>query len=85
MKNILPILAVIVAGGLVLTLYSSQIDTTPGGLVGATWHGWPSAYMYNLVTFPPATTYNYVNLVEDVVVWSIIAAVIAAVIRVARR
>ena len=85
MKNLISLLVVIVAGGLVLALYSSQITVTPAGLVGATWYGWPSAYMYNLVTYPPVTNYNYINLVEDVVAWSVIAMIFAAIIKVVRK
>lgn len=65
------------ATGFVATLYTSAINTTPGGgFVGAAWYGWPVAWMYNLVTFPPATTFNYVNLVIDIVVWAIIAFIV---------
>jgi hypothetical protein len=62
-----------VVAGIVIALLTGAVNTTPTGLVGAAWFGWPVAWMYNLVTHPPATNLNFLNLVPDVVVWSAIA------------
>ena len=56
-----------------ITLASALVNSTPGGLVGAAWYGWPLAWMYNLVTYPPATTFSYTNLAADIVAWFIVS------------
>lgn len=61
--------------GIIIAALTGLVNTTPN-LVGATWYGWPLAWMYNLVTYPPATTFNFVNLIVDIIVWAIIAAIV---------
>lgn len=70
---------VAVAFGFVATLFSSALNVTPNGLVGATWFGWPMAWMYNLVTYPPATNISYTNVFFDVVGWAVIGAIVLLV------
>lgn len=77
MNNIKTLIASLIIG-IVITLVTGLINTTPN-LVGATWYGWPVAWMYHYVTYPPSTAYNYVNLVIDIVVWFIIALVVLSV------
>jgi large-conductance mechanosensitive channel len=74
-KNAILVIAAAVIGA-VITLLTALINVTPSGLVGATWYGWPLAWRYNLVTYPPATTFSYLNIVADIVIWGIIAAIV---------
>jgi hypothetical protein len=74
-KNAILVIAAVVIG-VVITLLTALINVTPSGLVGATWYGWPLAWMYKLVTYPPATTFDYLHIVADIVIWSIIAAIV---------
>ena len=55
--------------GAVITAATGLIDMTPAGLVGARWFGVPLAYRYLLVTFPPATNWDFTNLAIDFVIW----------------
>ncbi len=74
-RNMMIGIAVIL--GIVITLATGWLaPSTPNGLVGAKWYGFPMAWMYNLVTYPPATTYNYVNLVIDIVAWAILVLIL---------
>lgn len=66
-----------IAAGVAVALFNSVLNVTPQGLFGASWFGWPVAWMYNLVTYPPVTTYNYVNLAIDIVFWFAIALIIS--------
>ncbi len=69
-----------IAFGIAASLLSGIINVTPAQLVGAAWYGWPIAWLYNLVTYPPTTTYNYTNLAIDVVFWFAIALVVSMVV-----
>lgn len=61
--------------GVVLTLATGLVNTPPQ-LLGATGHGLPLAWTHTLVTYPPATTYSYLNLVIDIVIWTVIVWII---------
>ena len=72
MKKIL-ILAVIF--GAVITLITGFINTTPSGLIGASWYGYPWAWRYVPVVLKPVTNYDGANFIGDVIVWSVVASV----------
>lgn len=73
MKKML-ILAVIV--GVVITLITGVINTTPSGLVGASWYGWPFAWRIVPVVPDPVASYNAAKFIGDVIVWFIVALVV---------
>lgn len=66
-----------VAAGVAAALVTSVLNVTPGGLLGAAWYGWPTAWLYNLITNPPTTTYNYVNLAIDIAFWFAVALILS--------
>jgi hypothetical protein len=71
--NMIVIVALVI--GIIISGLTGLINTTPV-IIGATWYGWPVAWMYNYVTYPPSTAFNYVNLVVDIVIWTVVAFVI---------
>lgn len=73
MKKML-ILAVIV--GVVITLITGVINTTPSDLVGASWYGWPFVWRIVPVVPDPVASYNIAKFIGDVIVWFIVAFVI---------
>lgn len=69
-----------VAFGIAASLLTGIINVTPTQLVGAAWYGWPIPWLYSLVTYPPATTYNYTSLAIDAVFWFAVAFVVSLVL-----
>lgn len=59
--------------GLVITLITGVINSTPSGLLGATWYGLPAAWRFVLVTDPPVTHYNVASFIVDWIFWFVIA------------
>jgi len=70
------IIAVIVTG--LTWFYSSP-------LIGSVNRGFPVAYHYTPVVLNPVSTWNYMNLVIDLVIWWIIAFVVMYVIKVKKK
>jgi hypothetical protein len=66
--------------GIVATLITGALNTTPNGLVGAAWHGWPMAWMYSLVIHPPVIRYSYRNLLLDILFWFFIELIVSLVL-----
>lgn len=67
-------LAIIV--GLVITLITGIINTTPSGLLGATWYGWPFAWRIVPVVPNPVATYRIWQFIGDFIIWFVVAFVI---------
>lgn len=70
------ILALAAVSGLVITVITGFINTTPSRLLGAVWYGWPLAWRFIPVVPNPVPSYNAVNFIADFIVWFIIAFVI---------
>ena len=70
------IIAIIITG-------LSWFYTSP--LIGSDNRGFPFAYLYTPVVQNPVSTWNYVNLVIDVVIWWIIAFVIMYTLKIMRK
>ena len=70
------ILAVI--GGIVITLITGLINTTPGMLVGAVWYGFPFHWLIMYVVAPQYFPWHVrpVRLILDIIVWTIVVWVI---------
>jgi len=66
--------------GLVITLITGLVDVTPMQLVGATWHGWPLAWFHVIVYPGSPISVNWLNLIDDIIVWFVIALTVALVI-----
>lgn len=60
-------LAVVISA--VVTLGTFTIDTTPNLLVGATWHGWPFAWLYVIVYPGSPWSINWMNFAGDLILW----------------
>jgi len=60
----------------VITAGTGLVNTTPQGILGASWFGFPLAYRYVMVTFPPATGWDFVNLGIDFAVFFIVILVV---------
>jgi len=59
--------------GLLITLISGVIDTTPPGILGATWHGWPLAWFYVIVYPGSPWSIDWVNFGGDMILWFAVA------------
>jgi hypothetical protein len=73
MKKLL-ILSVI--KGLLITLITGLLNTTPSDLVGSTWYGWPFAWRYVPVVLEPVASYDAVHFIMDVIIWTIVAFIL---------
>ena len=71
------ILVSAIVGGLVITLLTGLINSTPQMLVGAVWYGYPMAWLFQMIVapiyFPWAV--SAVNLAIDAIFWSIIVGI----------
>ena len=66
--------------GIVIALATGLINTTPN-LIGATWYGWPIAWMTVPVTLNPSPNYNFTNLAIDIAAWFVIALIALSIAR----
>ena len=55
--------------GCLITLFSGLIDSTPAGILGATWHGWPLAWFYVIVYPGSPWSIDWVNFGGDITFW----------------
>ncbi|MDE1833476.1 MAG: hypothetical protein KGH58_03600 [Candidatus Micrarchaeota archaeon] len=67
-----------VIGGVIIALLTVLVNSTPGGLVGATWYGWPESWLIRMVVAPQYNPWNvqWVGLVVDAIVWIVIVAIV---------
>ena len=72
------ILVYAIIGGVVITLLTGLINTTPPMLVGAVWYGFPMAWLIRLVVAPEHFPWqvNFINLVIDIIFWAVIIGII---------
>lgn len=77
MKNSV-ILVISTVSGLVLTLISGLTPSTPQGLVGAGWFGYPFTWLYRLVLAPQYNPwrFNAAGFVSDLVVYAVLIAAV---------
>jgi len=70
-------------GGAAITVLTGLISNTPPMLVGAVHHGFPFAWLVRLVVAPEYFPWqvNAVNLVSDVIVWSLIVGIVLSVLK----
>jgi hypothetical protein len=59
-----------IVAGLVITAVTGLISLSV--LLGATHYGLPLVWRIELVTFPPVTNIEWINLIADVIIWSAI-------------
>jgi len=77
MKNLIISIESVI-GGVIIALLTGLVNSTPGGLVGATWYGWPVSWLYKLVIAPQYNPWKvqWGNLVIDIIVWIVVVAVV---------
>jgi len=75
------IVIISVVGGVVIALLTGLVSNTPPMLVGAVWYGYPLAWLIRLVLAPEYFPWraDVPALVADVIVWTIIVAVVISV------
>jgi hypothetical protein len=71
-----------VAGGIVITLATGVINATPNGLLGSAWYGLPFSWMRRLVISPMYNPWkaNLVGLLGDIIVWTIVVAIVMMIV-----
>lgn len=81
MKSLKSVLIAVVLG-IIITLATGAISSTPGGLVGAAWYGYPKAWLIKLVVSPQYNPWKLqpASLVIDLIFWIVIAAVIVLIV-----
>jgi len=74
----LKILSYSIVGGVVVTLLTGFFLNTPPMLMGAVRYGYPFAWLIRLVIAPKYFPWkvNVLNLIADVVVWTVIIGII---------
>jgi hypothetical protein len=67
-----------IIGGLVITLLTGLLTNMPAKLLGAEHYGYPFAWLIRLVIAPEYFPWrvNILNLIMDIVIWSIIVFII---------
>ena len=65
-----------VIGGVVITLITGLINNTPEMLVGATWSGYPLAWLVTVVYPGSPWHIRPLRFVIDIVVWAIVVWII---------
>ncbi len=61
--------------GVVFTLLTGLVNTTPGGgFVGATWYGFPDTWLRYLMVGPQYNPWvvDYTGLLVDIVLWTVV-------------
>jgi hypothetical protein len=76
-----------IVGGALLTLLTGLFSNTPEMMVGATHYGYPLPWLIRMIVAPEYFPWlvDYVNLLADVIVWSIIVGIVLLVVGMARK
>jgi hypothetical protein len=66
-----------VFGGVLITLLTGLVSSTPPMLVGAIWYGYPLAWLFRLILAPEYYPWrvDVTRLFVDIVAWSVVVAV----------
>jgi hypothetical protein len=72
-----------VVGGVLITLLTGLVSSTPPMLVGAMWYGYPLAWLFRLVIAPEYFPWrvDVTGLLSDVVAWSVVVVVVLFVVK----
>jgi hypothetical protein len=76
-----------IAGGVLLTLLTGLLSNTPEMMVGATYYGYPLAWLIRMIVAPQYFPWvvDYLGLIADIVFWSIIVGIVLLAIGMARK
>jgi len=82
LKGSVKTLMLAIIGGILITLVTALVNTTPGMLVGAVYYGYPFPWLVMLVIAPQYFPWHVrpVRLILDIVVWAIVVWVILFVV-----
>jgi hypothetical protein len=82
MQSPLTLLLISFLVGELVTLLTGLIPSTPPGLLGAEWFGYPLAWLFRLVIAPWYNPWrvDVVNFIADSVIWFIIVAIVAFIV-----
>jgi hypothetical protein len=71
-------LLVSILGGVLVTLLTGLFPTTPSLLVGATWYGFPLAWLIRMIVAPEYNPWRIelLNFFADIVIWFVIVAIV---------
>ncbi|MBS7651351.1 MAG: hypothetical protein QXN62_08690 [Candidatus Bathyarchaeia archaeon] len=85
MKLKTPIYAVFC--GVALTLLTGLFSNTPPGLVGAVWYGYPLPWLFRMIIAPQYFPWRVdtLNLVADIILWSIIVGIAILILKYTRK
>lgn len=74
-------------GGVAITLLTSLISNTPPLLVGATWYGYPWAWLIRLVLAPEYFPWrvNVSFLVIDIIFWAVIVGIVSFTLKTVKK
>jgi len=72
-----------VFGGVLITLLTGLVSSTPPMLVGAMWYGYPLAWLFRLVISPEYFPWrvDVTGLLGDVVAWSVVVGVVLFIVK----
>jgi hypothetical protein len=72
-----------VVGGVLITLLTGLISSTPSMLVGAVWYGYPLAWLFRLILAPEYFPWrvDITALLVDIVAWSVVVAVVLFIVK----
>lgn len=72
-----------VVGGVLITLLTGLISSTPPMLVGAVWYGYPLAWLFRLILAPEYFPWrvDITALLVDIVGWSVVVAVVLFIVK----
>ncbi len=72
-----------VFGGVLITLLTGLVSSTPPMLVGAMWYGYPLAWLFRLVISPEYFPWrvDLTGLLGDVVAWSVVVGVVLFIVK----
>lgn len=76
-----------ILGGILVTLLTGLVNSTPPMLVGATHYGYPLPWLYRLIIAPQYNPWNVdpLNFFADVIVWSVVVALVLFALTRARK
>jgi len=80
-------LLISILGGVLVTLLTGLVPSTPPMLVGATHYGYPLAWLFRLVIAPEYNPWriDLLNFFADIVIWFVIVAIVVFVVERVRK
>jgi len=74
------LVAVPFVAGLLMTLATGLLNTTPPHILGASWYGWPLAWQYVIVYPGSPWSINWLNFAADFALWFAVALAVTVLL-----